>query len=63
MAELSKKEFIAAAIVGTVLGVLCGVAVGLSMFREAKRCDTVKQENRVLREMVTFYQNQPPCGE
>jgi hypothetical protein len=33
------------------------------MFREAKRCDTVKQENRVLREMVTFYQNQPPCGE
>ena len=61
--DQNRKEFLWSAALGTLIGALCGVAIGLSMFKEAKRCEDVRLENQTLREIVTFYQEQPPCGE
>lgn len=63
MTQLSKKENAWSIVIGTLLGACCGVMIGLSLFREAKKCEGLKRENRLLKEMIMYYQNQPPCGE
>jgi ADP-ribosylglycohydrolase len=61
--EPNRKEFIWSATIGTLIGAMLGIMVGLSMFKEAKRCDALKRENQLLRDMIMNYQEQPPCGE
>ena len=51
------------AAIGLAIGTACGIMVAIGMLGKAKRCDAAERENRLLREMVTFYQEQPPCGE
>jgi hypothetical protein len=59
----NRKEFIWSATVGTFIGAMLGIMIGLSMFKEAKRCDALKLENQLLRDMVMHYQQQELCGE
>ena len=61
--EANRKEFIWSATIGTLIGAMLGIMVGLSMFREAKKCEGLKRENQMLKEMIMNYQEQPPCGE
>jgi len=63
MTQLSKRENAWSIAIGTFIGACCGVAVGLSMFREAKKCEGLKRENQLLKEIIMQYQEQPPCGE
>lgn len=56
--ELNRKEFIWSATVGTFIGAMLGIMIGLSMFKEHKKCEVLKRENRLLRDMVMFYQDQ-----
>ena len=42
---------------------MIGIMVSISMFKEAKRCDALKRENQLLRDMVMHYQQQELCGE
>jgi ABC-type nitrate/sulfonate/bicarbonate transport system permease component len=63
MTQLSKKESIWSAVIGTLIGAMCGITIGLSMFKEAKRCQGLKRENQILKEMIMKYQEQPLCGE
>ncbi len=60
---LNKKEMTVSAAIGLAIGTACGIMVAIGMLGKAKQCDAVERENRLLREMVTFYQEQPPCGE
>ena len=61
--EPNRKEFIWSATIGTLIGAMIGVMVSLSMFKEAKRCDALKRENQLLRDMVMHNQQQELCGE
>jgi hypothetical protein len=54
---LNKKEFVGSAIVGTIVGACCGVAIALSMVREAKRCEDVKRENEALKKNLESLNN------
>ena len=63
MTQLSKKESVWSAAIGVLIGSMAGLLISLSMFKEAKRCELLKKENQLLREMVMYYQEQPPCGE
>jgi hypothetical protein len=63
MTQLSKKESVWSAAIGVLIGSMAGLMVSLSMFKEAKRCDALKRENQLLKEIIMQYQEQPPCGE
>lgn len=58
MDRLSKKEFTLSATIGLFLGVVAGSMISLSVVRDYKKCEVIKRENRLLRDMVMFYQNQ-----
>ena len=56
MDQLTKKESTYAAAVGVLIGSIAGVMISLSMFKEHKKCEMLKRENRMLQEMVMNYQ-------
>ena len=58
MTQLSKKELTWSAVIGLTLGTVAGLMISLSMVKEARKCDVLKRQNRLLREMVIFYQDQ-----
>ena len=58
MDQLSKKEFAMSAILGLLLGVIAGSMIALSVVNDYKKCEVIKRENRILKEMVMFYQDQ-----
>jgi len=45
------------ALIGLVLGTVCGLMIALSMVKEYKKCEILKRENKLLREMVMYYQD------
>ena len=57
MEPLTKKESTLAAVVGVVIGTICGMMISLSMLKEHKKCEGLKRENRMLQEMVMQYQD------
>jgi len=57
MTQLSKKEMTWSALIGLVLGTVCGLMIALSMVKEYKKCEILKRENKLLREMVMYYQD------
>ena len=57
MEPLTKKESTWAAVVGVVIGTICGMMISLSMLKEHKKCEVLKRENRMLQEMVMQYQD------
>ena len=63
MTQLSKKENVWSAAIGVLIGSMAGLLISLSMVKEAKRCDALKRENQLLKEIIMQYQEQPPCGE
>ena len=63
MTQLSKKESVWSAAIGVLIGSMAGLLISLSMVKEAKRCELLKKENQLLREMVMHYQQQEVCGE
>jgi|694.fasta_scaffold133368_10 hypothetical protein len=63
MTQLSKKENVWSAAIGVLIGSMAGLLISLSMVKEAKRCELLKKENQLLREMVMHYQQQEVCGE
>jgi hypothetical protein len=63
MTQLSKKESVWSAAIGVLIGSMAGLMISLSIFKEAKRCELLKKENQLLREMVMHYQQQEVCGE
>ncbi len=58
MTQLSKKESVWSAAIGVLIGSMAGLMISLSLAREYKKCEVLKRENRLLREMVMFYQDQ-----
>jgi ADP-ribosylglycohydrolase len=56
MEPLTKKESTWAAVVGVVIGTICGMMISLSMIKEHKKCEVLKKENRLLQEMIMQYQ-------
>lgn len=62
MTQLNKKEQAWSAAIGLFLGCLAGLMISLSMVKEAKRCDALKKENQLLRDMLISYQERT-CGE
>jgi mannitol-specific phosphotransferase system IIBC component len=56
MEPLTKKESTLAAVVGVVIGTICGMMISLSMLKEHKKCEVLKKENQLLQEMVMQYQ-------
>ena len=63
MTQLSKKENVWSAAIGVLIGSMAGLLISLSMVKEAKRCELLKKENQLLRDMVIHYQQQEVCGE
>jgi hypothetical protein len=63
MNQLSKKENIWSAAIGVLIGSMAGSLISLSMVKEAKRCELLKKENQLLRDMVMHYQQREVCGE
>ena len=63
MTQLSKKENVWSAAIGVLIGSMAGPLISLSMVKEAKRCELLKKENQLLREMVMHYQQREVCGE
>lgn len=62
MTQLSKKEHVWSIAIGTFIGALAGLTISLSMMKEAKRCELLKKENQLLRDMLISYQERT-CGE
>lgn len=58
MTQLSKKELTWSAVIGLTLGTVAGLMISLSVVKEARKCEALKRQNRLLREMVMFYQDQ-----
>jgi len=58
MDRLNKRENVWSAAIGVLLGSMAGLMISLSLAREYKKCEVLKRENRLLREMVMFYQDQ-----
>lgn len=56
MEPLSNRESTWAAVIGILIGTVAGLMISLSMLKEHKKCEVLKQENRLLREMVMQYQ-------
>ncbi len=63
MTQLSKKENVWSAAIGVLIGSMAGLLISLSMVKEAKRCELLKKENQLLRDMVMHYQQREVCGE
>ncbi len=63
MSQLTEKENIWSAAIGILIGSMAGLLISLSMVKEAKRCELLKKENQLLREMVMHYQQREVCGE
>ena len=57
MSQLSKKENVWAAAIGILIGSMAGLMISLSMVKEHKKCEMLKHENKLLREMVMHYQD------
>ena len=56
MTQLSKKENVWSAAIGILIGSIAGLMISLSMIKEHKKCEVLKQENQLLRDMVMSYQ-------
>ena len=57
MSQLSKKENVWSAAIGVLIGSMAGLMISLSMVKEYKKCEMLKRENKLLREMVMNYQD------
>ena len=57
MSQLSKKENVWAAAISILIGSMAGLMISLSMVKEHKKCEMLKRENKLLREMVMHYQD------
>jgi hypothetical protein len=57
MSQLSKKENVWSAAIGVLIGSMAGLMISLSMVKEYKKCEMLKRENKLLREMVMYYQD------
>lgn len=57
MSQLTEKENVWSAAIGVLIGAAAGLIISLSMLREHKKCEGLKRENRLLREMVMYYQD------
>jgi hypothetical protein len=49
---LTRKEEIIAALIGVVIGGVIGTFMSISYIRESKRYEELKEENRLLKEIV-----------
>jgi hypothetical protein len=58
MTQLNKKENVWTALIGFIVGIICGLAIGLSMVKETKRCNEMERENLLLKEIILKYQEQ-----
>jgi len=58
MNQLNKRENVWSTAIGVLLCSMAGLMISLSLAREYKKCEVLKRENRLLREMVMFYQDQ-----
>lgn len=56
MNQLSNKENVWAAAIGLLIGSMAGLMISLSMVKEHKKCEVLKQENKLLRDMIMQYQ-------
>lgn len=57
MSQLSKKENVWSAAIGLLIGSMAGLMISLSVVKEHKKCEALKRENRLLQEMVMYYQD------
>lgn len=57
MSQLSKKENVWSAAIGLFIGAMAGLMISLSMVKEHKKCEALKRENKLLQEMVMYYQD------
>lgn len=49
---LTRKEEIIAALIGLVIGGVIGIFMSISYIEESKRYEALKEENRLLKEIV-----------
>ena len=49
---MTKKERIVSALVGSFIGLVLGYFISQSMWKEAEKCQTLAEENRMLQEMI-----------
>ena len=49
---LTRKEEIIAALIGVVIGAVIGIFMSISYIRESKKYEELKEENRLLKEIV-----------
>ena len=49
---LTRKEEIIAALIGVVIGAVIGTFMSISYIRESKKYEELKEENRLLKEIV-----------
>ena len=57
MSQLSKNENVWSAAIGLLIGSMAGLMISLSMVKEHKKCEALKRENKLLQEMVMYYQD------
>lgn len=57
MSQLSNKENVWSAAIGLFIGAMAGLMISLSMVKEHKKCEALKRENKLLQEMVMYYQD------
>ena len=58
MTQLTKKENVWSAAIGVLIGSMAGLMISLSVVREHKKCEMLKRENKLLQEMIMYYQEQ-----
>jgi hypothetical protein len=54
---MKMNENIIAAIVGIIIGCVLGFFMSLSMIREHKQCEMLRQENKMMQDMLYEVQN------
>lgn len=45
-----------AMLAGVIIGSILGIQVGLNMIKQHKQCNELKQENKMLREVILYQQ-------
>jgi mannitol-specific phosphotransferase system IIBC component len=49
---MTKKERIIASLIGVAIGSVLGFMMSMSMLKDAEKCRTLAEENRMLQEMI-----------
>lgn len=57
MTRLSNKENVWSAAIGILIGSIAGMMISLSMVREHRKCEAMKRENQMMKEMLIYYQD------